>query len=385
MSVRISLSDSSAVSSGLRELYVGRELTDTRLVCCDGSVLAHRLVLSAVSPLLRSLLTSESSLSSSTASVLFPDDRREDIESIVDCVYFGHKSVDTTRVQPLIRLAAKYGIDLRTSVSAVMASGLRGDAVRNNTAAEDDDSAGPTAQRSVPSPLSMAPHLQCRGTDDRRREVITAHEREEIAIDLSANSRPQPKRDTIMEAIDAVVANTGAVGEPVVKRRRKQLDPKTIAPKKTKSQDTIDQLNHKSLNALRNVCKDQCFAHNSGQTSLNESSVDIAIPLAYTSSQSDPETTTTNDTTGSAAAFNSIFRDKVWAQLLKINFLRPTVDPDETDTDCPVCLVTFVTFRQLIDHLNTDHKINNGFQCRKCGKNVKYAKALVTHNTQCSL
>ncbi|CAG2175597.1 unnamed protein product, partial [Oppiella nova] len=202
---------SGAVDERMAELYVRQEITDLRLVCSDGSVMAHTVVMASMSePLLSYLKTTVSS--PAIRDIVSLDTSVADVKSVVDIVYFGRQSVDAKRVQHLTRVAKRLGLHLQTAVSAVLET-------------------------------TTAPHKHClltgHETPDPLPDQQMTRETEELAIDLSITSRPDHHmEDNVMKTIESIVAN----GPQKTPRRRKQSDPKPVIVHKSGKYDTNEEL-----------------------------------------------------------------------------------------------------------------------------------------------
>ena len=118
MSINVCV-DPSPVAPGLALLYERQYLTDVRLVCGDGKVLVHKVVLFAVSDLLQDLLSDQSGHHCDNTVILL-DNSVTDVKKIIDCLYYGHQSIASNRFSYLSRIAAKLGIVLRSAVSVAL-------------------------------------------------------------------------------------------------------------------------------------------------------------------------------------------------------------------------------------------------------------------------
>src|SRR5882724_6843356 len=117
MSVPLSI-DQSVVMSRLAELYMSEEMTDLRIVCTDGSLVAHRLVLSSVSDTFNQIVSNNGMSSEANPMVIVMSDHSiKDMKTIVDVIYFGRQSVESNRKKQLIRIADSFGIKLKTNIN----------------------------------------------------------------------------------------------------------------------------------------------------------------------------------------------------------------------------------------------------------------------------
>ncbi|CAG2106106.1 unnamed protein product [Medioppia subpectinata] len=457
MSARISLSDSSAVTTYLCGLYRRQELTDTRIVCTDGSLVAHRLVLSAVWPQLRAAigcaLKTTPAADSSPLVVMVNDIGVDDMRAILDVVYFGRQVVDAQSGQRLQRLANRLDIKLKSqdvkprtpAVAAAKSADLLMPSIAVMAADEGVKTSAPT------------PRHKCLLSSDKKRlsakqsiDVIADQLTMEIPIDLTANSAPNPSpEDTVMNTIESIVTN-GSGGQspplltapPKTNRRRKQSSPKTTGAKSAKYVDNnntngspverpLIQTDAPSANGPPvetslpvDSAADNWPSEPSKEDFINElvlsklaevmatSQVDFTLPsmitapvvddiaavadiqlTAGTVAETESIAAAVAKTESTAGAVNGVDvclestpKPKPKSRSSGKPLGRPVESPVDCDqhTDCPVCLVTCDTLKQLIAHLNADHRTEpNGFRCQKCLKDMKYAKTLVKHSIQC--
>ena len=68
--------------------------TDVTILCDDGKLLAHKIVLAAVSPFLRHVLDVETSNTGQTT-IVMPEVRREIVQQLLDFLYTGIMKVSS--------------------------------------------------------------------------------------------------------------------------------------------------------------------------------------------------------------------------------------------------------------------------------------------------
>ena len=69
--------------------------TDVVILCDDGKLVAHKIVLAAVSPFLRHVLeTDSSSVSSGQTTIVMPDVRKDIVQQLLDFLYTGVMKVN---------------------------------------------------------------------------------------------------------------------------------------------------------------------------------------------------------------------------------------------------------------------------------------------------
>jgi hypothetical protein len=100
---------------GLRlgQLYLKKELTDVTISCPNGELMAHKLILSAVSYYFRTQFIKSNKSHNSV--LIFADICVEDIKTIVDIIYFGKQLIPNNRSENLIKIAKRFGINLISS------------------------------------------------------------------------------------------------------------------------------------------------------------------------------------------------------------------------------------------------------------------------------
>ncbi|XP_054164919.1 zinc finger protein chinmo-like [Oppia nitens] len=188
-------------SRELREMYLSQLMTDVIIECIDGSVMAHKLVLSSLSQRLYQLLSKWST--SQLIVIILMDTKVDDMKSIVDCVYFGHQLVDIKRVNQLQQIANTFGLQLKTEMIAEESLDFNLIESDNNKSRLKDKLIEPMDQQ--------------------------IDQLKEVAIDLSLSCQSTNKIDNknnSMKTIESIVAND----RPIVtisqligpKRRRKR-------------------------------------------------------------------------------------------------------------------------------------------------------------------
>jgi hypothetical protein len=112
ISVQLSL-ELPQLGSRLGQLYLKNELTDVTISCPNGELMAHKLILSAVSHYFRTQFIKSNK--SQNFVLIFADICVEDIKTIVDIIYFGKQLIPNNRSENLIKIAKRLGINLISS------------------------------------------------------------------------------------------------------------------------------------------------------------------------------------------------------------------------------------------------------------------------------
>ncbi|XP_037071204.1 longitudinals lacking protein-like [Pollicipes pollicipes] len=104
------------------ELRKNESYVDVTLVCCGGEIKAHRLLLSACSPLLEKLLSANQE---SEATLILPDLQVSCVRSLIEYVYTGEISVHDSEIDGLVDAATMLevrGIAMTGSPNSVKVS-----------------------------------------------------------------------------------------------------------------------------------------------------------------------------------------------------------------------------------------------------------------------
>ncbi|XP_054164350.1 uncharacterized protein LOC128962052 [Oppia nitens] len=410
-------------SRELREMYLSQLMTDVIIECIDGSVMAHKLVLSSLSQRLYQLLSKWST--SQLIVIILMDTKVDDMKSIVDCVYFGHQLVDIKRVNQLQQIANTFGLQLKTEEVAEESLNFSRQLIQY-------DINGLMRYHSVNNNNnnSLIASDRKRRLKDKPIEPmdLSIDQLQELPINLSLSSTNDKtnNEDNIMKTIESIVANgpsIAAISQPIGrKRRRKQSYPKTVVNKnKEKSMVASKHLNVSS-NASNTTKQPEdsvelLTTNNAIITPTHNQSLNVLKEVAsmsfgtYLSPQIQPSMEpivfdvnmdSVNDNNNS----QNMDKEVVDNQISKENIISTTTQlPSKAINDntiecspigcglavavvgnnnsCPVCLIQLTDSKELISHLNAEHKTNGRFKCFNCGKEQKYAKTLIKHSTNC--
>ena len=372
--------DSLPLTRGLSSLYADQQLTDIRIVCSDGYLMAHKVVLATASHKLREMISTDSTMASNTMVLILSDVCLEDIKAIVDCIYFGQKCIQSNRFKQLSQIADNLGIKVSSAVSAAFA-----------------------ATYILPSVLTTTSHPK---TTQRKSLILSDTKKstqkplESIQMSFEDSDVETPMdlsvihKDTIEEnvrkIIDSIATNGPKRTQTPGVRRRKQTDPKTILSKVVRFDEIAETSSAQNDNEFDSVADDFIgeymtnfneFAHN--LSVIPQTTLDSGIPSQCDDQTVDKREIINEDTNEDIKSEVKIV-DNSTTKAKTVGRIAKTVSvSDEQLKDCCVCGKTHSTHKQLILHLNKEHKTNDCFKCAVCGKEQKYAKSFAQHCVQC--
>ena len=383
--------NSCELMSGLSSLYAKQEMTDLRLVCSDGSLMAHKTVLAAVSDKLLKMMATDNTCNSV---ILFADYTKEDIKTIIDCIYFGRQTIESNRFKQLSRIAHNFGIKLKSAVSEALSSGHISTPIPPKSSADlipvsktsiilcDKKQLKPKPLESIRLVYEDHPY----GHDHHQTQFTAQSTLSEIPMDLTVTAEEKSVEDNVRNVIDSI-AKFGPQSPSI--RRRKQSEPKPIHSKIVRFEENgepfvrdavIDQQLAQMETDINQLSH---FANNFGDGSL-QSALDSGAQnqsIGQKDGHNKNEVNTENKCEVTVVT-NTLQNSAIKIKSLVKSPKSATVSEDQLK-DCCVCGKAHPTHKQLILHLNKEHKTNEGFKCSVCGKEQKYAKTFAVHSLQC--
>ncbi|XP_029634344.1 uncharacterized protein LOC115209899 [Octopus sinensis] len=250
------------VMSNLASMWRSRKLCDASISNGSSTVMVHKIVLSAVSPKLFSVISTY--ISSQFYEVKFPEVSTETLMAFVEYIYTGLLDLDLNILQQLKVIAKQLDMkDLQNMCDAHLLSGARQQIASTVTAFDDS--------RQMPSDVSAVP------TEDIKREV-------------SQNELAELKEDTVRffeQKIEAASPDTkdsnspfGSVILPTVK-----IEP--VGP----DDDEYGQMNKRA--STSSSVSDSSQTLNTTLNSIAVSTTDFSLPFS--------------DATNSKATINKIY------------------------------------------------------------------------------